>query len=166
MNTGESKLLPIDDDSTIQSGAATVAISPDARFIAAGYLLGAVIRIWDVVSGTLVNRLYGQSNGTLSITFTPDGEGLVSGSRDGTVRCWQLNLTTNNAREAGEPFSKCILYFKAHKYWVFQVAISRDGQWIVSSSSDGSVRFWDKHGCAQLILQGHQHFGARLCLQI
>ena len=166
VNTHDSKVLPIDDHPTNKLGWASVAISPDARFIAAGYSFNAVVRIWDVASGTLVNRLYGHGDGVLSVAFTPDGKGLVSGLRDGRLKCWELNMTTNNARNAGGPFSECILDFKGHKDWVFHVAISRDGQWIVSGSRDDNVRLWDKYGRAQLMLQGHKSSGARLCLQI
>ena len=165
MNTRESKVLPIDHDSANSLGCASVAISPDARFIAAGYSYDTVVRIWNVASGTLVNRLCGHSDGILSVAFTPDGRGLVSGSCDGKLKYWELNMTNNNARYASGPFGKCILDLKGHKYWVSYVAISHNGQWIVSSSSDDGVRFWDKHGRAQLMLKGHQQSGARLCIQ-
>ena len=165
MNTCESKVLPIDVHSANPFGWASVAISPDARFIAIGYSYDPVMRIWDVASGILVNRLCGHSDGILSVTFTPDGKGLVSGSHDRTLKYWELNMTTNNALDAGGPFSKCILDLKGHKNLVFHVAVSHDGQWIVSSSRTDGLRLWDKHGRAQLTLQGHEYFGARLCIQ-
>ena len=164
MNTRESKVLPINDDSTNQLGRAIVAISPDGRFIATGYLSDTDVRIWDASSGTLVNRLCGHSDGILSVAFTPDGKGLVSGSRDRTLKYWELNMTNNNARNASGPFGKCIMDLKGHKSRVFHVAISHNGEWIVSSTADG-VRFWDKHGRAHLTLRGHKYSGARLCMQ-
>ena len=40
------------------------------------------------------------------------------------------------------------------------VAVSHDGQWVVSRSDDGGVRFWDaKGGDVQCILQGHKSWG-------
>ena len=165
MNTRESKVFPINDDSANPLDRASVAISLDGRFITAGYLSNTDMHIWDVSSGTLVNRLCGHSDGIMSVAFTPDGKGLVSGSRDGTLKYWELNMTNNNARNAGGPFGKCILDFKAHKNLVFHVAISHNGQWIVSSSMQDGVRFWDKHGRAQLMLKVHEQSGARLCIQ-
>ena len=163
MNTRESKVLQNNDYSTDALRQTIVAISPDGRFIAAGYSSNTDVRIWDVSSGTLlINRLRGHRKGILSVAFTPDGKGLVSGSIDGTLKYWELNMTNNNALDAGGPFSKCILDLKSR---VFHVAVSHDDQWIVSGSVDDGVQFWDKHGRAQLTLQGPEYFGARLCIQ-
>ena len=162
MNTRNSKVLPIDDDPTNPFGWANVAISPDARFIAASCSIRTDVRIWDTASGTLVNRLCGHSNGISSVAFTPDGKGLVLGSVDGTLKYWELGMTPNNARNAGGPFGKCILDFKGHRDWVLHVAISYDGQWIVSSSYNDSIRLWDKHGRAQLMFQGRENSSVRL----
>jgi WD40 repeat protein len=52
---------------------------------------------------------------------------------------------------------KCVLDFTGHKDYVLSVAISHDGQWVVSGSKDRSVQFSDKHGRAQLMLQGHKN---------
>ena len=72
-------------------------------------------------------------------------------------------MALDNSSKSSERFGKRLLDFKCHKDWVLSAAISHDGQWVVSGSEDGIVRFWDKHGRAQLTLQGHQHYGACLC---
>ena len=69
-------MRPIDDHPNVDAGITSVAISPDARFI---------VRIWDVATGTLVDRLRGHGDSVYSVTFTPDGKGLVSGS---LVKYW------------------------------------------------------------------------------
>ena len=158
MNTRESKVLPIDDDPNVDAGVTSVAISPDARFVAAGSL-DTVVRIWDVATGTLVDRLRGHGDSVYSVAFTPDGKGLVSGSLDKTLKYWELNTAINNARKTGERFGKCVLDFTGHKDYVLSVAISHDGQWVVSGSKDRGVQFWDKNGRAQLMLQGHKNSG-------
>ena len=44
--------------------------------------------------------------------------------------------------------------------WIKSIAVSHDGRWIVSGSSDREVRFWDtKTGVVQLIIKGHTHAG-------
>jgi general transcriptional corepressor TUP1 len=159
MATRESKVLPIDDDPNVDAGVTSVAISPDARFVAAGSL-DTVVRIWDVATGTLVDRLRGHGDSVYSVAFTPDGKGLVSGSLDKTLKYWELNTAMNNARKTGERFGKCVLDFTGHKDYVLSVAISHDGQWVVSGSKDRGVQFWDKNGRAQLMLQGHKNSGA------
>ncbi|KAH9173498.1 hypothetical protein EDB89DRAFT_1850039 [Lactarius sanguifluus] len=44
------------------------------------------------------------------------------------------------------------------KDFVLSVAVSHDGQWVVSGSKDRGVHFWDRRSAiVQLMLQGHQH---------
>jgi len=164
MNTHESKVLTIDDDPNIDSGVTSVAISPDARFVAAGSL-DTVVRIWEVATGMMVDCLRGHGDSVYSVAFTPDGKGLVSGSLDKTLKYWELNTAIENAGKTGERFGKCVLDFIGHEDYVLCVAISHDGQWVVSGSKDRGVRFWDMNGRAQLVLQGHNNSGgSRSCV--
>ncbi len=55
------------------------------------------------------------------------------------------------------------------KDFVLSVAVTHDGQWVVSGSKDRSVHFWDsRSGIVQFMLQGHKnsgiHFFCRLLL--
>jgi len=61
MNSRDSKVLPINDNPNVDTGVTSMAILPDACFVAAG-LLDTVVRIWDVVTGTLLDRLCGHSD--------------------------------------------------------------------------------------------------------
>jgi len=43
---------------------------------------------------------------------------------------------------------------------VLSVAVSSDGQWVVSGSKDRGVQFWDSRtAIAQCMLQGHKNSG-------
>ena len=114
MTTRESNVLPIDDDPNVDAGVTSVAISPDVRFVAAGSL-DTVVRIWDVSTGTLVERLRGHGDAIYLVVFTPDGKGLVSGSLDKTLKYWELETAINNACKANERFGKSVLDFTGHK---------------------------------------------------
>lgn len=46
---------------------------------------------------------------------------------------------------------------------MLSVAVSHDGQWVVSGSKDRGVQFWDaKTANVQCMLQGHKNSGACL----
>jgi glucose repression regulatory protein TUP1 len=156
-----------------------VAISPNGQLVAAGSL-DTVVRIWDVSTGALVERLRGHRDSVYSVAFTPDGKGLVSGSLDKTLKYWDVSGLMNGGvkgrkegangtiasgpgsgavvRKDGEPTSKCTMNFTGHKDYVLSVAVSHDGQWVVSGSKDRGVQFWDsKSAIVQCMLQGHKN---------
>ena len=75
--------VSIDEPDNVDAGVTSVCISPDGSLVAAGSL-DTVVRIWDVQTGKLVERLRGHRDSVYSVAFTPEGRGLVSGS---LVRC-------------------------------------------------------------------------------
>jgi general transcriptional corepressor TUP1 len=69
----------------------SVAVSPDASLVAVGYS-DNIVRLWHFQTRQLVESLVGHNDEILSVAFTPDGKGLVSGSADGTLKHWNLGL--------------------------------------------------------------------------
>ena len=61
------------------------SFSPDGTFIAATH--DENVGVWDVETSTLINTLFGHTNGVRSLSFLSDGS-LISGALDGTVRLW------------------------------------------------------------------------------
>jgi WD40 repeat protein len=80
------------------------------------------------------NILQGHENWVNSVAFSPDGNKIVSGGGDGTIRLWN---TSGNS--IGHPF-------KGHEERVRSVAFSPDGNKIVSGGGDGTIRLWDTSG--------------------
>ncbi len=66
-----------------------------------------------------------------SASFSPNGDRIVSGGRDSTVRVWDV--------ESGEE----LLTLTGHSDSVLGVGFSPDGKRIVSGSRDGSIKIWD-----------------------
>jgi len=164
--------VTVNEPDAVDAGVTSVCISPDGRLVAAGSL-DTVVRIWDVQTGQLVERLKGHRDSVYSVAFTPDGKGIVSGSLDKTLKYWDVRpilrrdpaarpaqgaVEKNGVKEGGEKGSQCTMNFTGHKDYVLSVAVSHDGQWVVSGSKDRSVHFWDaKTAQMQCMLQGHKN---------
>ena len=67
-----------------------------------------------------------------SVSFSSDGERVVSGSGDGTIKIW--NSITG--RLVAGPF-------EGHTDWVHSVSFSPDGKHVASGSKDRTIRIWD-----------------------
>jgi len=120
-----------------------MAISPDARFVAVGSLL---------------DHLRGHGNSVYSVAFTPEGKGLVSCLLDSSTWSSTRQLTMRAKLASG---LARVCWFTGHKDYVLSVAVSHEGQWVVSCSKDHGGQFWDKNRQAQLMLEGHKNSGER-----
>jgi tetratricopeptide (TPR) repeat protein len=76
----------------------------------------------------------GHTKGVISVAFSPDGLSIVSGSRDNTIRMWNLD---------GTPIG---LPFIGHTETVTSVAFSPDGLSIASGSNEYRVSLWKQIG--------------------
>jgi glucose repression regulatory protein TUP1 len=112
-----TRVLSIDEPD-VDGCIASIAISPNDRFIAAGSIDSAV-RIWDVGTGALLHKLLGHKNPVYSVIFNPDGSGLISSSLDKTLKYWDVrNLT--HLEPSGRDKDKdetipCLRNFTGHK---------------------------------------------------
>ena len=71
----------------------SLAFLTDGRLIASGYDNGcSSCCIWDASSDQSILRLVGHSYGVRYVTFFPDGKQIMSVSRDGTIRVWDVEL--------------------------------------------------------------------------
>ncbi|CAE7528971.1 RACK1 [Symbiodinium natans] len=107
--------------------------------------------VWQSLSCPL--RLKEHTDGISSLAFAEDGERLLSASRDGTLRLWELTGDVEKIRELGES-SKVL---RGHRGPVSCVAMSRDGKHAVSSSWDTTLKYWslDTGRCLRTF-KGHE----------
>ena len=96
------------------------------------------------MAGEHKKTLKGHTGDVFSVSFSPDGQTIASGSSDNTIRLWDV--------VAGE-HKKTL---KGHTGDVFSVSFSPDGQTIASGSSDNTIRLWDAvAGEHKKTLKGH-----------
>jgi len=135
----------------------SIALSPDGKRIAAvstgiwgSSNLGNrrffdPIKVFDVSTGKGLLTLTGHEDFVFTATFSPDGQRIVSGSNDKTVRIWDAST--------GEE----LMILGGHKSEVTSVIYSPDGKRIASGSKDKTVRLWDVDTGTELItFRGHE----------
>jgi WD40 repeat protein len=124
----------------------SLAFAPNGQLLACG--VGREVRLYEMGSETPGRTVTSHDGAITSLAFTPDGNAVISGSHDRTVRRVRLRASTEEWRSPG--------------YWeqVNSVAISPDGRLIAAGSSDirfaqrrleagarslgpGAVRLWD-----------------------
>ena len=66
-----------------------------------------------------------------SVSLSPDGRWVLSGSMDETLRLWELAT------------GRCVRTFDGHTGYVNSVTFSPDGRWALSGSGDKTVRLWE-----------------------
>jgi general transcriptional corepressor TUP1 len=136
-------------------------MSPDGRIVAAG-LDDGIICVWDADTGQLVGRLQGCTGWRNSIAFTPDGKGLVSGSNgDRMPKYWDISNVLRGGKAMPKEMNDARCDGVMYRETVWSVAVSQDGEWIVSGHRDGGVEVWDARTRElQLVLRGHKIHGS------
>ena len=75
--------------------------------------------------------LEGHTSSVYSVSFSPDGTTLASGSWDGTVRLWEVGSRQGKATLRG------------HMGGVYSVSFSPNGTTLASGSADETILLWD-----------------------
>ncbi len=116
-----------DSDSTRQN--MSIAFSSDGRYCARSNDKGEVL-VWNTESGDYVRSFFCSGARCDSVIFGPGNAYVAYAARDSTVR----------VRSFATPHLNAIL--RGHEGVVWNVAISPDGETLVSCGQDGTVRAW------------------------
>ncbi|KAI0517612.1 hypothetical protein F5B22DRAFT_111272 [Xylaria bambusicola] len=133
----------------------SVSFSSDGTRLATG-LGDSTIAIWnqkspgDWGSDEVLTQpgqvLKGHSDAIWTVAFAPHGSRLVSSSQDGNVRVWDTSATAESSGEGRSDRSTVNIAVDngpGHRQSVGCLAISPDGKFIASASTDGVVCLWD-----------------------
>ncbi len=126
--------LPLDD-----SAAHSLALSANGHILASGSY--RKIKVWQLSDTTqrkspvetqitTLHTLTGHTHIVSSLAISHDGKLLLSGSRDRTIKIWQI--------ETGQ----LIHTLNGHTEAINAIALSPDGQTIASASTDQTVKIW------------------------
>ena len=89
------------------------------------------IIIFNTVTGSQTAVLHGHTDRVNSLTFSPDGKSLISGSDDNTIKLWDMQT------------GGVVKTFYGHTQRVWSVSISADCTRIASGSGDKTIHLWD-----------------------
>jgi len=96
---------------------------------------------------TATETLSSHTSKVNTLALNPNGQTLVSGSSDNTLRIWEL------------PTGELLQTLEGHESFINAVVVSPDGSTLISGGADKTVRLWHAStGDLESILKGHQSF--------
>jgi WD40 repeat protein len=130
-----------------------LAFTPDGK-----YLLSCsrdkTAKVWDLDAKESVLTFPGHQNPVYAIASSRDGKLGISGGQDNRIRFW------SNSGEGKEVRSS-----SGHAKAIWKVLVHPLQPWVLSCSSDGTVRIWNAdNGQAVRTLSGHTDFVYALAL--
>jgi WD40 repeat protein len=165
--------MPVTRDAVEHAGLiSSLALAPGGQLFASASHDHS-IRLWDIGTKECVERLHGTPSEVWAVAFTADGQGIISGAKDGTVRLWLTNSATKERLYEGNwtpvKFSKdgqvlAAIDYQQSRFVLlnlktgepndqFQLSKGPWGQWAGAISDDllvlvhplpeGGLRVWD-----------------------
>ena len=90
----------------------------------------ATVKVWDAQNGVELLTLKGHDNMIFSVSYSPDGEQIITASGDRTAKVW-------DGQTGVELFT-----LKGHEGGVLSASYSPDGRRIVTTGSDGIIQIF------------------------
>jgi len=130
VNDLTSKYIPISPVVAEEMQEETTMPNVIAPTIQQADIVSLPLSPFEVEKLTLLHTLTGHRDDVRDVAISPDGQTLVSGSADKTIKTW--NLSTG----------RLMYTLTGHTYYVASIAISPDGQTLVSGGEDGEIKVW------------------------
>jgi len=137
--TGDGSVIKVNaDELTIaarleasEKSARTIALNTKRGELAVGFS-DCFIRVYDMDTLEQKHEWRAHENSVFTLTYTPDQNYLMSGSRDARLRVWDATTGYKPAAEV-----------VAHMFAINNIAFSRDNKHFVTCSMDKSIKVWD-----------------------
>lgn len=113
-----------------EKSARCMAYHPLMGHLAVGYS-DCTIRVFDPKAGTLLYTVEGHTHSVFTLSYSPDGTILYSGSRDAHLNSW---FTADYSRAESVP---------AHLFAINHLSISPSGTRLATCSMDKSIKLWE-----------------------
>ncbi len=127
-----------------ESFVSEIAWSSDGRTLASGSV-DHTIRLWNGLTGKLLQKFEGHDDLVHSVAWSPDGGILASGSADYRIKLWW--------RRNGE----LLRTLEGHEDDISSLTWAPDGKILASASRDKTIRLWDiQSGQSIQTFEGHQ----------
>jgi WD40 repeat protein/serine/threonine protein kinase len=107
----------------------SMAFSPDGKRLVTGGK-EYTVKIWDVETGDLLNKLSGHNGDVYTVAFSPDGRLVASAGEDSTVKVWDSRT------------GDLLRSFRGHTGLVSTMAFL-DHRTLITGSRDRTIKFWD-----------------------
>jgi WD40 repeat protein len=105
-------------------------ISPDGNTLAIGRDRGDII-LWSIPNKSLIRIISGHQSTVTDIQYSPNGELLLTTSRDGTARIWYMDDSR-----------KLPIILDDHDDWVFTGSFDPNGTKVITGGGDEYIRTW------------------------
>ncbi|XP_029661249.1 WD repeat domain-containing protein 83 [Formica exsecta] len=148
--------------------------------------------LWDVATGTPVRRFRGHAGPVTTVKFNEESSMIISGSRDNSVMCWDARSKAQEAVQSLNDAKDSISSIRVSDHEILSASFdgkvrtydirigelcadymgdpitcasfTRDGQCLIVSCADDSIRLIDKDS-GELLGEFKGHTGKDLCLE-
>ncbi|XP_049791974.1 periodic tryptophan protein 2 homolog isoform X1 [Schistocerca nitens] len=116
---------------SIDTAISALALNREGDWLAVGSPGLGQLLVWEWQSETYIMKQQGHFNNMRCLSYSPDGQHIVTGGDDGKVKLW--NTSTGF----------CFVTFTEHTAGISAVQFSPNRKFVVSASLDGTVRAFD-----------------------
>ncbi|XP_043278030.1 WD repeat domain-containing protein 83 isoform X2 [Venturia canescens] len=166
------------------------AACDSARIVSCG--LDKSVIVWDVATGTPMKRLRGHAGPVTCVRFNEESSMIISGSRDNSVMCWDVRSKQQDPVQTLDEAKDAISSVRVSDHEILTASFdghirrydirvgelsadqmpdavtcasfTSDGQCVLASCADGTIRLLDKDS-GELLGEYDGHIANDLCLE-